>query len=152
MAKVEKSIDVEAPLRAVYNQWTQFEEFPSFMEGVKSVQQMGDDRLHWVAEVAGKEKEWDARITEQTPDQRIAWTSTEGAENAGVVTFHHIDDMTTRVMLQMDYDPEGITESAGDALGFVGRRVEGDLDRFKEFIEERGRETGGWRGEIQRSA
>ena len=152
MVRIEKSIDVEAPVRAVYNQWTQFEEFPKFMEGVKSVTQMGDDRVRWKAEIGGKEKEWDAKITEQTPDQRIAWCAEHGAENGGVVTFHHIDDAQTKVMLQMEYDPEGFTESVGDVLGFVGRRVEGDLDRFKEFIEERGRETGGWRGEIRRPA
>lgn len=152
MARIEKSIDVEAPVRAVYNQWTQFEEFPRFMEGVEAVTQMGDDRVRWKAEIGGKTKEWDAKITEQTPDQRIAWCAEDGAENGGVVTFHHIDDTKTRVMLQMDYDPEGFVEKTGDVMGFVGRRVEGDLDRFKEFIEERGRETGGWRGEIKRSA
>jgi uncharacterized membrane protein len=152
MATIEKSIDVEAPTSTVYNQWTQFEEFPRFMDGVKSVTQMADDRLRWVAEIAGKEKEWDARITEQTPDQRIAWRAEEGAENGGVVTFHRIDDTTTRVMLQMDYDPEGFAENVGDALGFVDRRVAGDLERFKEFIEQRGLETGGWRGEIKQTA
>jgi uncharacterized membrane protein len=149
MSSVEKSIEVEAPLTAVYNQWTQFEEFPRFMDGVKSVTQMGDDRVHWVAEVGGKEKEWDARITEQMPDQRIAWCSEDGADNAGIVTFDRAGDNVTRVMLQIDYDPEGMVESTGDALGFVGRRVEGDLKRFKEFIEEGGRATGGWRGTIE---
>lgn len=152
MASIEKSIDVKAPLTAVYNQWTQFEEFPRFMEGVKSVTQNGDDQLHWVAQIGGKEKEWDARITEQTPDQRVAWCSEDGAENAGVVTFHRISDDTTKVMLQIDYDPDGVVESAGDKLGFVGRSVDGDLTRFKEFIEERGRETGGWRGSIGQTA
>src|SRR4051812_20982195 len=144
MATIEKSIEVEAPLNAVYNQWTQFEEFPRFMEGVKTVRQEGDDRVHWVAEIGGKSKEWDARITEQQPDQRIAWRSEDGAPNGGVVTFHRIRDGVTKVMLQMEYDPEGFAESTGDVLGFVGRRVEGDLKRFKQFIEERGRETGGW--------
>ncbi len=152
MASIEKSIEVEAPLSAVYNQWTQFEEFPNFMEGVKSVTQMGDDRVHWVAQIAGQEKEWDARITEQAPDKRIAWKSEDGAENAGVVTFHRIDDNVTKVMLQVDYDPEGVVESTGDKLGFVGRRVDGDLGRFKDFIEERGRATGGWRGTIVQKA
>ena len=151
MASVEKSIEVEAPLAAVYNQWTQFEEFPRFMDGVKSVAQMGDDRVHWVAEIGGKEKEWDARITEQTPDQRIAWCSEDGAGNAGIVTFDQAGDNMTKVMLQIDYDPEGVLESTGDVLGFVGRRVEGDLKRFKEFIEERGRATGGWRGTIEQT-
>ncbi len=152
MASIEKSIEVEAPLTAVYNQWTQFEEFPKFMEGVKSVTQMGDDRVRWCASVAGKDKEWDAKITEQTPDQRIAWCSEGGADNAGVVTFHRISDETTKVMLQLDYDPEGVVEGTGDMLGFVGRRVDGDLKRFKEFIEERGRATGGWRGTIKQTS
>jgi uncharacterized membrane protein len=149
MANVEKSIDVNAPLRAVYNQWTQFEEFPRFMEGVKEVRQLSDTKLHWVAEIAGKTEEWDAEITEQTPDQRIAWTNTTGARNAGVVTFHRISDDVTRVMLQLDYEPQGLIENVGTALGFVTRRVEGDLERFRDFIEERGRETGGWRGEVE---
>jgi uncharacterized membrane protein len=149
MATIEKSIDVHVPVNVAYNQWTQFEEFPRFMEGVKQVRQLDDTRLHWVAEVAGKTEEWDAEITEQTPDQRIAWTNTTGARNAGVVTFHHIDDDTTRVMLQLEYEPEGVVENVGSALGFVGRRVEGDLERFKEFIEAQGRETGTWRGDVE---
>ncbi len=149
MANIEKSIDVDVPVSVAYNQWTQFEEFPHFMEGIESVKQLDEKRLHWKAEILGKTEEWDAEITEQTPDQRVAWTNTTGAKNAGVVTFHHIDDTTTRVMLQMDYDPEGIVETVGDKLGFVGRRVEGDLKRFKEYIEKRGTATGGWRGEIE---
>ena len=148
MANVERSIDVNVPVRTAYNQWTQFEEFPRFMEGVESVTQLDDRRLHWVAAIAGKCEEWDAEITEQTPDQRIAWTNTTGAKNAGVVTFHHLSDTTTRVMLQLDYEPEGLVENAGSALGFVERRVRGDLERFKQFIEARGQETGAWRGEI----
>ena len=150
MATVERSIEVNLPLKTVYNQWTQFEEFPHFMEGVKEVRQMGDKNLHWRAEIAGKDEEWDAEITEQHPDHRIAWRSTTGATNAGVVTFHHIDDNTTRVMLQLDYEPQGAVEAVGSALGVVERRVKGDLERFKTFIEERGRETGAWRGEINR--
>jgi uncharacterized membrane protein len=149
MSTVEKSIDVNVPLRTAYDQWTQFEEFPRFMEGVQSVRQLDDTRLHWVAEVGGQHKEWDAEITEQEPDQRIAWTSTSGARNAGVVTFHRIDDDTTRVTLNMDVEPEGAMESAGDAMGFLDRQVEGDLERFKEFIEERGAPTGAWRGEVE---
>jgi uncharacterized membrane protein len=149
MSTVEKSIDVNVPIRTAYDQWTQFEEFPRFMEGVKSVTQTDDTHLRWVAEVAGQEKEWDAEITEQHPDERVAWTSTSGARNAGVVTFHRLDDNTTRVMLQLDADPEGLVENVGDALGFLDRRVEGDLERFKEFIESRGVETGGWRGEVE---
>jgi uncharacterized membrane protein len=143
MATVEKSIEVNVPVRTAYNQWTQFEEFPRFMEGVESVQ-----RLRWRAEVGGKTEEWDARITEQIPDERVAWTSTSGNRNAGVVTFHRIDDNTTRIMTQIDYEPEGFMESVGDALGYMDRRVKGDLERFKEFIEGRGYETGAWRGEI----
>ena len=150
MAKIEKSIDVHVPVRTAYDQWTQFEEFPRFMEGVEEVRQLDDRRLHWRAKVGGKEEEWDAEITEQLPDERVAWRSTSGAENAGVVTFHHIDANTTRVMLQLEYDPEGVVENVGDALGVVSRRVEGDLKRFKEFIEGRGAETGAWRGEIRR--
>jgi uncharacterized membrane protein len=149
MASVEKTIDVRVPVSAAYNQWTQFEEFPRFMEGVKRVKQVADDRLHWEVSIGGKDEEWDARITEQDPDQRIAWTSTGGARNAGVVTFHKLEPEVTRVALQIEYEPEGALESIGDAIGVVGRRIEGDLERFKEFIEDRGRETGGWRGEIR---
>jgi uncharacterized membrane protein len=152
MPNVEKHIDVNVPVKVAYNQWTQFEDFPKFMEGVESIKQLDDKRLHWVATIAGKKEEWDAEITEQTPDQRIAWTNTTGAKNAGVVTFHHLSDETTRVMLQLDYDPEGVVENVGSALGFVGRRVEGDLGRFKEFIESRGKETGAWRGEIEQKS
>jgi uncharacterized membrane protein len=149
MASVVESIDVKAQVSTVYNQWTQFEEFPRFMEAVKSVTQTDDTHLHWVAEVAGKEKEWDAQITEQHPDERVAWRAVSGAENAGVVTFHRIDDDTTRVTLQLDADPEGIVENVGTALGFLERRVKGDLERFKEFIESRGTETGAWRGNVE---
>ena len=149
MASVQKSIDVHMPVRTAYNQWTQFEDFPHFMQGVEEVRQLDDKRLHWKATIGGKTEEWDAVITEQVPDMRVAWTNTTGARNAGVVTFHRLDDTTTRVMLQLDYDPEGVVENVGDALGFVSRRVEGDLERFKEFVEARGQETGAWRGTIQ---
>ena len=148
MAHAEKSIDVHVPVSTVYNQWTQFEAFPEFMEGVKEVEQLDDRRLRWHAEIGGNEESWEAEITEQRPDERIAWTSRDGARNAGVVTFHRLSDEDTRVMLQIDYEPEGMTESVGDMLGMVERRVEGDLERFKEFIESRGSETGGWRGQI----
>ena len=148
MSTIEKSIEVSVPVRTAYNQWTQFEEFPQFMEGVKEVTQLDDKRLHWKAAIAGKEKEWDAEIIEQTPDQRIAWTSRGGAINGGVVTFHRLSDATSKVMLQMEYDPQGVVENVGDALGAVSLRVQGDLERFKEFIEQRGRETGGWRGKV----
>lgn len=149
MPNAMKYVDVNVPVRTAYNQWTQFEDFPRFMEGVKSVTQLDDKRLRWHAEVAGKDEQWNAVITEQIPDERVAWTSTSGAKNAGVVTFHQLDDKTTRVTLQMDYEPEGVVEHVGSALGFVERRVQGDLDRFKEFIEARGGETGAWRGTIE---
>lgn len=148
MARVEKSIEVEKPLRMVYDQWTQFEEFPRFMEGVESVHQLDDRRLRWRAEIGGKTLEWEADITEQIPDKRIAWTSVEGARNAGVVTFHRLSDDRSLVTLQLDYDPKGALEKVGDWLGVASSRVEGDLERFKNFIEERGRASGGWRGEI----
>jgi uncharacterized membrane protein len=148
MSTIEKSIDVNVPVRTAYNQWTQFEEFPQFMEGVREVKQLDDRRLHWRAEIGGKEKEWDAQITEQVPDQRIAWRSISGSSNAGIVTFSPLSENSSRITVRMDYDPEGLTENVGDTLGVVSQRVEGDLARFKKFIETRGRETGGWRGEI----
>ena len=148
MSTIEKSIEVNVPVRTAYNQWTQFEEFPRFMEGVKEVNQLDDTRLHWKAEIGGQEKEWDAEIVEQTPDQRIAWTSRGGATNGGEVSFHRLSDATSRVMLQMRYDPQGFLENAGDALGMVSLRIQGDLERFKEFIEHRGHETGSWRGQV----
>jgi uncharacterized membrane protein len=148
MSTIEQSIEVDVPAQTAYNQWTQFEEFPHFMEGVEQVTQLDDTHLHWKAEMWGKVKEWDAEITEQHPDERVAWTATEGARNAGVVTFHRLDQGKSRVMLQLDVEPEGPAESVGDALGLVQRRVKGDLERFKEFIESRGRETGAWRGDV----
>jgi len=148
MGSVEKTIDVNVPVSTAYNQWTQFESFPQFMEGVKEVRQIDDTHLHWRAEIAGKEREWDAVITEQMPDQRIAWTSTSGAHNAGAVTFHYLDQDKCRAALMLDYEPEGIVESVGGALGFIGRQVDGDLKRFKEFVESRGVATGSWRGEV----
>ena len=149
MSSVQKSVEVEVPVREAYNQWTQFEEFPSFMDGVERVEQVDDTHLHWKAEIAGDELEWDAEITEQTPDQRVAWKSTNGAENAGVVTFHRVDDRKTKVSLQMDYEPEGAKEKVGDLVGVLDRRVQGDLDRFKELIESRGSASGAWRGEVK---
>ena len=147
-ASVEKSIDVEVPVSTAYNQWTQFESFPEFMEGVVEVEQMGDTRLRWKAKVGGHEKQWDAEITEQRPDERIAWRAVDGAPNAGVVTFHRLEPNRTRVMLQLEAEPEGVVEKAGDSLGIFDRRVEGDLERFKAFVEKRGTATGGWRGEV----
>lgn len=148
MSTIEKSVNVQVPVRTAYNQWTQFEEFPRFMEGIEEVRQLDDTHLHFKAKLGGKKKEWDAVITEQTPDQRIAWRNTGGATNAGVVTFHRIAPSETRIMLQVEYDPEGMVENVGDAIGVVSSRVQGDLDRFKGFIETCGRETGAWRGEV----
>ncbi len=152
MARIEHSIDVKVPIRTVYNQWTQFEEFPQFMDKVEEVKQLDDKHLHWRASMAGKTEEWDAVISEQLPDERIAWTSTSGATNAGVVTFHYIDPNTTRVMLQLDYEPEGLVENVGSALGIPQKQIEGDMERFKKFIEARGQETGAWRGEVDRQS
>lgn len=149
MSNLTKSIDVDVPMRTAYDQWTQFEDFPDFMDGVKSVTQIDDTHLHWVAEVGGVEKEWDAEVSEQHPDERVAWHSTGGAKNAGVVTFHRIDDDTTRVTLQIDVDPDGPIETVGDWLGVLDRQVEGDLDRFKVFIESRAAATGAWRGNVE---
>lgn len=151
MATIEESVEVQVPVRTAYNQWTQFEQFPQFMEGVEQVKQLTDTRVHWVAEIAGQSREWDADITEQVPDQRIAWRSTEGATNAGVVTFHRLDDGNSRIMLQLEFEPEGALEKAGDKLGVIKTRAKNDLKRFKSFIENRGRESGAWRGDVPQS-
>jgi uncharacterized membrane protein len=147
----QHTVDVQAPVRVAYNQWTQFEEFPRFMEGVEEIRQITDDTLHWRVEIAGVEREFDTVISEQTPDHRIAWTTTDGPSHAGVVTFHALDDDTTRVTLQMDYDPDGFLEHVGDKLGLVSSRLKGDMERFKEFIEDRSVSTGAWRGVIERN-
>lgn len=152
MAHVEKSIELHVPVSTAYNQWTQFEEFPKFMEGVEEVRQIDDEHLHWKANIGGKVKEWDAVITEQVPDQKIAWHSTAGPENGGAVFFHPLNDSACKVTLHLSYEPEGAVESAGDALGFVSRQVEGDLQRFEKFLEDRRTETGAWRGEIKSAA
>jgi uncharacterized membrane protein len=152
MSEILEAIDVNVPVRTAYDQWTQFESFPQFMEGVKSVRQLNDTTLEWVADIAGREKQWTATITEQKPDDRVAWTAVDGAHNAGVVTFHRLDDGKSRVALQLDVDPEGPIENVGDALGLVRGRVKGDLERFKEFIESRGHETGAWRGTVEQTA
>lgn len=151
MSEILEAIDVDVPVKTAYDQWTQFETFPKFMDGVKSVRQLDDTTLEWVADIAGKEKRWQAKITEQEPDQRIAWTATQGAHNAGVVTFHRLDEGKSRVTLQLDVDPEGPIENIGDALGLVKGRVKGDMERFKSFIEERGAATGEWRGEVDQT-
>jgi len=149
MSLIERSIEINVPVRTAYNQWTQFEEFPQFMEGVKQVKQLDDKHLFWKAEIGGKEKEWQARITEQIPDERIAWTSESGAMTGGVVTFHRLSDAKSKVMLQLEYEPQGIVENIGDAVGVVTQRVQGDLERFKNFIESRGSESGAWRGTVK---
>jgi len=149
MSIVEKSIEVDVPCSVAYNQWTQFEDFPKFMEGVEEVTQIDDTHLHWRAEIAGVTKEWDAEITEQIPDERIAWRSTSGAVNSGIVTFSELSENSTLVSVQMQYEPEGAVENVGDAMGVLGRRVEGDLERFSDFLESRGRETGAWRGSVE---
>ena len=149
MRQVESEIEVDVPVRVAYDQWTQFEEFPRFMEGVETVQQTTDTTLHWVAEVAGRRKEWDARITEQTPDQVIAWEGFGDPQNMGRVFFEPADGGSrTKISVAVEYKPEGAVESVGDALGVLERRVKGDLVRFKEFIETRGKPTGSWRGEV----
>ena len=148
MSTVEESIEVRVPIRTAYDQWTQFETFPEFMDGVDEITQVTDTRTHWRTSIAGVSREFDTEITEQHPDERVAWRSVDGVDQAGVVTFHRIDDATTRIMLQLDFDPDGILETVGDKLGFVKGRAKGDLERFKEFIEARGSETGAWRGEV----
>jgi uncharacterized membrane protein len=152
MKTIDKGIEIDVPVRTAYNQWTQFEEFPQFMEGVESVTQIDDTHLRWRAEIAGVRREWEAEITEQTPDQRIAWTTREGTENSGVVTFHRLDDGRTRVMVQLTVADDGIVEKLGGKLGIIEARVAGDLQRFKEMMEAREKETGGWRGEVSRPA
>ncbi|MEV5344024.1 SRPBCC family protein [Streptomyces sp. NPDC052676] len=149
MSQVEESIEVAVPVRTAYNQWTQFETFPEFMSGVERIEQRTDTLTHWVTKVDGVQREFDARITEQIPDERVAWTTVAGdTRQAGVVTFHRLDADHTKVMLQMEFQPESVTEKVGDKLGFVKRQAKGDLERFKRFIEQRGQETGGWRGEV----
>jgi uncharacterized membrane protein len=150
MANVQKSITVDAPVHSVYNQWTQFESFPQFMDGVKEVRQEDDRRLRWKAQIAGKTEEWEAEITEQVPDRKIAWRSISGAPNAGIVTFNPVSDNATEVSLQLDAQPQSVTEKVGDALGALDRQVKTDLEKFKRYIEERGgQETGAWRGEVR---
>lgn len=148
MASIEKSIEVDVPLRTAYSQWTQFEAFPRFMEGVKYVRQIDDKRLRWRAEVLGKDVTWDSEILQQIPDNRITWKSTSGHWNAGAVSFVPMGPTRTRVTLRMEYEPEGVAESAASALGLVSLRIRGDLERFKDFIEDRRVETGRWHGEI----
>lgn len=148
--QVLESVDVDVPVRTAYNQWTQFESFPHFMSAVERIDQLSDTRTHWVTKIAGVEREFDAEITEQNPDERIAWKTLDGPSQAGVVTFHRIDDSHSRVTLQLDFDPEGFAEKAGSALGIVGGQVKSDLKKFKEYIENGdGSAVGGWRGDVE---
>ena len=148
---IEQSIDLDVPVRAAYDQWTRFEEFPQFMKGVEEIRQLDDRHLHWVAELGGTRHEWDAEITEQQPDERVAWRNTDGKDNAGVVTFHKLSDTSSRVMVQIDFVPEGIKEKVGAAINAPDRHVKGDLERFKELVEAKGGpDEGGWRGEVPR--
>jgi uncharacterized membrane protein len=151
MSKITDHVDVDVPVRTAYDQWTQFESFPEFMEGVERVVQLDPKTLDWTARIAGKTKHWRAEIVEQEPDQVVAWRSTEGARNDGRVTFEPLAAESCRVTLELDADPEGAVEATGDALGFVSRRVKGDLDRCKEYIESRGQATGAWRGRVEGS-
>ena len=151
MAQVQESVDVDVPVRTAYNQWTQFESFPSFMDGVVSISQLDDTHNHWVTKIGGVTREFDTEITEQIPDERIAWKSVGGdTGHAGVVTFHRLSDNQTRVMIQIDWQPSDLVEKAGAAVGVDDHRVKGDAERFKEFVESRGAETGAWRGDISR--
>lgn len=152
MSQIIETIDVDVPVRVAYDQWTQFEEFPLFMDAVEKVEQLDDTHVAWTAKINGIEKKWTAEISEQTPDERVAWHAVEGAQNAGVVTFHRLSDDSTRVALQLDVEPEGPVESIGDALGMVARQAKGDLERFKRFIESRGSETGAWRGTVSQTS
>jgi uncharacterized membrane protein len=149
MASIIESVELDVPVRTAYNQWTQFQEFPRFMEGVEDVAQLDDTHLRWRGDVGGKSEEWETEITEQIPDERVAWKTTKGTGPHGVVTFHRLEDQRSKVTVQMDYEPEGMTEKLGSAVGLDSRRVKGDLERFRDMIEERGRETGAWRGEVR---
>lgn len=151
MTSIEKTIDVDAPISAVYNQWTQFEDFPKFMGGVESITQTDDAHLHWTVSIAGVRREFDAEISEQHADERVAWMSTDGPLHAGVVTFYRLSDDTTRVTLQIDWQPEGLVEQAGALFQVDDLQVASDLEKFKNLIEAQGVETGGWRGDIDRA-
>jgi uncharacterized membrane protein len=151
VTKMEASVDVKVPASTAYNQWTQFEEFPRFMQHVERVRQIDDRHLHWEAKMAGKKVEWDAEIVEQIPDKRIAWRSTSGAHHAGVVTFHRLADDQCRVMLQLEWEPYGADEKVGSFIGLPQSQISEDLDRFAGYLEQRGRETGAWRGRVPTS-
>ncbi|MBA2360171.1 MAG: SRPBCC family protein [Actinobacteria bacterium] len=148
MAEVKESIEVNVPVSTAYNQWTQFEEFPQFMDNVESVKQIDDGHLAWTAEVGGKQEQWQAEITAQEPDSHIAWRATEGKENAGDIRFESLGPDRTRVEVVMTWEPEGILEATAGKLGRDSSAVKADLERFKELIEKRGTETGSFRGEV----
>jgi len=149
LSQVIETVDVQVPVRTAYNQWTQFESFPQFMGGVESITQLDERHSHWVTKIAGQKREFDTEITEQHPDERVAWRSTGGdTKHAGVVTFHRLDEQNTRVTVQLDWEPEGLVEKAGSALNVDDHQIKADTKRFKEFIEERGNETGAWRGDV----
>jgi peroxiredoxin len=148
MSVIHASIEVDVPVRVAYDQWTQFEEFPRFMEGIEQVRQLDETNLHWVARIAGVQREWDAKVTEQIPDQLVAWTSVDGIRNDGLVTFDAMSDRRTEVTLRLDVEPDGVLETVADTLGVIEKRAVDDLGRFKEFIEDRRRPTGAWRGEV----
>jgi uncharacterized membrane protein len=149
---VEESVEVDVPVETAYNQWTQFEEFPRFMDGIDEVRQLDDTHLHWVASAGGRRREWDAEISEQRPDERVAWRASSGKRNAGVVTFHRLGDERSKVMVQLDFEPEGFRETAGSILGLDRRKIRGDLERFSELVEGRGVESGAWRGTVEDGA
>ena len=151
MSTVEKSIEVNVPITIAYNQWTQFEEFPRFMGGVEKITQIDDTRTHWEVSIAGVDREFDAEITEQHPDERIAWRSTDGESHAGVVTFHRIADAVTRVNVQMDWKPKDLVEKVGSLLQIDDIQIGNDLKKFKELIESQGVEDGAWRGDVDRA-
>jgi uncharacterized membrane protein len=151
MGTVEQGIDLDVPVRTAYDRWTQFEDFPQFMKGVQQVRQIDDTHLHWKAEIAGHTKEWDAEITEQHPDERVAWKATDGSPNAGVVTFHRLSDSSSRLMVQIEHEEDGVVEKVGSAHGADTHRVKGDLERFKELVETHGAAGGGWRGDVPAS-
>ena len=149
MSRITDHIEVDVPVTVAYDQWTQFESFPQFMDGVERVLQLDAKTLDWTATIAGKTKHWRAEIVEQEPDRLISWRSLDGARNDGTVRFEPVDASTCRITLELDVAPDGPIESTGDALGFVSRRVKGDLERFREFIESRGQATGAWRGRVE---
>ncbi len=149
MATVKESIEVDVPVSTAYNQWTQFEEFPRFMEGVQSVTQIDDTHLRWVAEVGGKRREWQAEIVDQVPDQKVAWRAIDDDGPNGIVEFESLGEDKTLITLEMAYEPEGLTEQLGAVVGMDSRQVKKDLERFKQLIESRGVESGAWRGEVR---